>query len=366
MSSVIPARRRAEEFAALVDGVGDPAGSRHEDLVGLVTLLRGTPLVEPRPEFVTELREALLAEADVALTPVDTKLALRTHTRTRRDRRFAIAAGTAVLLGTGTSMAVAAQDALPGDALYPVKRVMEGAHSALQIDEVSKAEVLLASASGRLDEASALKERGSSGDSALPEALDDFSSQSQSAADLLLDDFDRTGDRSSVEDLRRFTAESMDRLVELSDDLPSSARGSLEHAAQVIVQIDDRAAAACPDCAGGIDEVPPMFLRSFSDLARPTAAELGPPVVIVPRDRTGDPDPKDSTPSETSGDGEDSPTSLLPTDGGDGPTDTLGDVTDQLLSPKKKKTSLPDKPVKDVTDTLRDDVVDPLLGGLLP
>ncbi|RYP87981.1 hypothetical protein EKO23_03775 [Nocardioides guangzhouensis] len=366
MSSVIPARRRAEEFAALVDGVGNAAGTRHEDLVELVTLLRGTPLVEPRAGFVTGLREALLAEADVALAPVDTKLAMRTHTRTRRDRRFAIAAGTAVLLGTGTSMAVAAQDALPGDALYPVKRIIEGAHSALQVDEVSKARVLLASASGRLDEASALKARGDSGDSALPDALDDFSSQSQSAADLVLDDFERTGDRAPVEDLRAFAAESMDRLVELSDDLPSSARGNLEHAAQVIAQIDDRAATACPDCAGGIDEVPPMFLRSFSDLATPTATEVGPPVVIVPRDRTGERSSQGSTTTDTSGDDEDSPTSLLPTDGGDGAGDTLGDVTDKLLSPDKKKASLPDKPVKDVTDTLQDGVVDPLLGGLLP
>ena len=89
MSSVIPARRRAEEFAALVDGASDPAGTRHEDLVELVTLLRGTPLVTPRAEFVGELRDALMAEADVALAPVDSKLALRTHTRTRRDRRTA-------------------------------------------------------------------------------------------------------------------------------------------------------------------------------------------------------------------------------------------------------------------------------------
>jgi hypothetical protein len=371
MSSVIPARRRAEEFATLVDGRGDPAGSRHEDLVELVTLLRGTPLVEPRPEFVGRLREALLSEADVALAPVDTKLALPTHTRSRRDRRWAVAAGTAVLLGTGTSMAFAAQDALPGDALYPVKRVMEGARSAIQVDEVSKARVLLASASGRLDEASALTDRGAAGESALPGALDDFSSQAESAADLVLDDYDRTGDRGPVEDLREFSADSMGRLVELSDDVPASARESLEHAAEVLTDIDARAAAACPQCAGGIDEVPPIFQRGLADLAVPSSAPIGPPVVIEPRDR-----PRDASSKSATADGsdpaeeEDGSTPLLPStsddeeDDGKGP---LRDVTDTLLGKDDDKDAKqPKGPVRTVTDTLEEGVVDPLLGGLLP
>src|SRR6478672_7131308 len=106
MTSVIPARRRAEEFAALVDGGGDASDHRHDDLVELVTVLRGTPIVEPRPEFVTELRAALMAEAEVALSSVDARLTLPSHPRTRRDRRFAIAAGTVALIGAGSSMTV--------------------------------------------------------------------------------------------------------------------------------------------------------------------------------------------------------------------------------------------------------------------
>ena len=284
MTSVIPARRRAEEFAALVDGGGDAAGTRHDDLVELVTALRGTPLVAPRPEFVTELRAALMAEAEVALSSVDSRLALPAHTRTRRDRRFAIAAGTVALIGAGSSMAVAAQDALPGDALYPIKRVIEGAQSTLTVDEVSKGEALLANASGRLAEVSALQARNSAeGIAAMPDTLDDFSAQADDAADVLLSEYARTGDRDAVTELRTFTAESMDTLVELGADLPSSARTALEHAAQVLKQIDDRAAAACPECGGGIDEVPPMFLRSFSDgLVSPATTSTAPPVVITP------------------------------------------------------------------------------------
>ena len=366
MTSVIPSRRRAEEFAALVDGGGDASDHRHDDLVELVTALRGTPLVAPRPEFVTELRAALMAEAEVALSSVDSRLTLPSHTRTRRDRRFAIAAGTVALIGAGSSMAVAAQDALPGDALYPIKRVIEGAQSTLTVDEVSKGEALLANASGRLAEISALQARNSAeGIAAMPDTLDDFSDQADDAADVLLSEYARTGDRDAVTELRTFTAESMDTLVELGADLPSSARTALEHAAQVLKQIDDRAAAACPECGGGIDEVPQMFLRSFSDgLISPATTSTAPPVVITPiapstpKPGSGGGGGGGSTPSDGAS------TPALPTDGGAGGTDgtdgndPVRDLTKKVLG--DQPASAPKDPVKD----LEDKVVDPLLDGV--
>ena len=363
MISVIPARRRAEEFAALVDGRGDGADQRHDNLVELVTALRGTPLVAPRPEFVTDLRAALMAESEVALTTVDSRLALPAHTRTRRDRRFAIAAGTVALLGAGSSMAVAAQDALPGDALYPIKRVIEGAQSTLTVDEVAKGEALLANASGRLAEVSALQGRNTpEGIAAMPATLDDFSSQADNAADVLLAEYARTGDRDAVTELRSFTATSMDTLVELSAVLPSSVRTSLEHAAQVLKQIDDRAAAACPECGGGIDEVPPIFLRSFSDrLISPATTSTAPPVVITPIAPSA---PKSGTGGSTGGGGDGSSpsggatTPSLPTDGGSDGSDPVGDLTKKVLG--DQPASAPKDPVKEVGDK----VVDPLLDGV--
>ena len=366
MTSVIPSRRRAEEFAVLVDGGGDASDHRHDDLVELVSALRGTPLVAPRPEFVTELRAALMAEAEVALASVDARLALPAHTRSRRDRRWAVAAGTVALLGAGTSLAVAAQDALPGDALYPIKRVIEGAQSSLQVDEISQGKVLLANASSRLDEISELQARNSAqGDSVLPDTLDEFSDQADTAADVLLTDYSHTGDRDAVTELRAFTRDSMDTLVELSSDLPSSARTALEHAAQVIKQIDDRAAAACPDCGGGITEVPQMFLRSFSDGLVTPRTSTAPPVVIVPitpQDETmgwgGGGGASDSSPSDGSG------TSGLTTDTGTGSdaTDDDGPVRDLT---KKVLGDQPASAPKDPVKELDDKVVDPLLGDVI-
>ncbi|MET1058509.1 MAG: DUF5667 domain-containing protein [Nocardioides sp.] len=360
----MPTRRRAEEFAALVDGGGDASGTPHDDLVELVTALRGTPLVSPRPEFVTELRASLMAEAEVALSSVDARLALPAHTRTRHDRRVAIAAGTLALLGAGTSLAVAAQDALPGDALYPIKRVIEGAQSTLQVDQITEGELLLSNASSRLDEVSALQARNSAeGIAAMPETLDDFATQADNAADVVLDEYDRTGDREPVTELRQFASDSMDTLVELGSELPSSARSALEHAAQVIKRIDDRAAAACPKCGGGIVEVPQMFLRSFSDGLVSPSTSTAPPVVIVPVN-PGDaaPDSGGGTGGSTGSDGAGTPT-LPATDGGsgDGATDDDGPVrglTKKLLG--DQPASAPKDPVEDLGDT----VVDPLLGGV--
>ena len=363
MISVIPARRRAEEFAALVEGRGSGGDHRHDDLVELVTALRATPLVAPRPQFVTDLRASLMAEAETALTPVDSRLALPAHTRTRRDRRWAIAAGTVALLGAGSSMAVAAQDALPGDALYPIKRVIEGAQSTLTVDQVTKGETLLANASGRLAEVSALPGRNTpEGIAAMPATLDDFSAQADDAADVLLDEYAQTGDRDAVTELRTFTAKSMDTLVQLGAVLPSSVRTSLEHAAQVLKQIDDRAAAACPDCGGGIDEVPPMFLRSFSDgLISPATTSTAPPVVITP---IAPSTPKSGTGGSNEGDGDGSSpsggatTPTLPTDGGTDGSDPVRDLTKKVLG--DQPASSPKDPVKE----LGDKVVDPLLDGV--
>ena len=49
-------------------------------------------------------------------------------------------------------MAVAAQTALPGDSLYPVKRAIEDTRTGLASGDTAKGARLLANARGRLDE----------------------------------------------------------------------------------------------------------------------------------------------------------------------------------------------------------------------
>ena len=73
MTVPFTARRRAEEFDALLDGASSPtpltgrAADRYAELLAVVGELRAVPAVEPRPEFTASLRARLMAEADTVL-----------------------------------------------------------------------------------------------------------------------------------------------------------------------------------------------------------------------------------------------------------------------------------------------------------
>ena len=70
MTSLFTARRRAEEFAAAVDGGARSVGAHRAEvaeLVGVVTALRSHQDAAPRPEFVGDLRARLMTEAGTVL-----------------------------------------------------------------------------------------------------------------------------------------------------------------------------------------------------------------------------------------------------------------------------------------------------------
>lgn len=253
MSSVIPARRRADEFAALVDGRSSTDPLRHSDLLRLVADLRELPTAAPRPEFVTNLRASLMAAADEALVPTDTRLTLPVTTRSRRDRRVALAAGAVALVGATSSMAVAAQSALPGDTLYPIKRVLESAETSMASDS-TRAEKVIDNATGRLDEVEALSLRDNAeSQAALPTTLDDFVTQANQAAGLLIDEYADSGDVTHITELRTFISSSLDRLASLDAVLPAALRDELVTAVEALMTLDMRALAVCPSCGSLLD-----------------------------------------------------------------------------------------------------------------
>lgn len=268
MISLLPAQRRAEEFAELIeaddDRLSDAVRARHRDLLATVSALRDVEPPVARPEFVAELRSQLMVEADVALSPVDRKLALPTHPRSRRDRRLAIVGGTVALLGATTSVAVAAQGALPGDTLYPVKRVIESAQSSLTFSEEARAETVLDQASGRLSEIEALASQVTAENANhVPGTLDDFADQADHGADLVLDRYADDRDTGPVSELSAFVNSSMSRLISLDALLPSAATDSLNGAAQVLSDINARIASACPECGATVLEVPKRLMLAL-------------------------------------------------------------------------------------------------------
>ena len=193
MTTLFRARERAEEFAALVDGTAvrrPVANPGIERLVGMAHLLRtqgDDPLAAPRDVFAAELRERLMTEAATVLTPQNAALALPTRTRSRRERALVTVASAAVLVGGTARMATAAQSALPGEALYPIKRGIEKVDAGLSLDSAGRGRDVLRQASGRLDEAQGLIDGDSAtGAAQLSPTLEDFSTQARTGADLLM------------------------------------------------------------------------------------------------------------------------------------------------------------------------------------
>src|SRR5688500_18066035 len=118
MTSLLGARKRAEEFSAAGEG-RTPASELRPELAELVAVdlaLRAHDPPAPRPESSAELRERLLVEAEATLA-TDAALRLPPRRAGSRERRLALVASSVVLVGGSAGLAAAAQDSLPGDTL---------------------------------------------------------------------------------------------------------------------------------------------------------------------------------------------------------------------------------------------------------
>jgi hypothetical protein len=262
------AQRRADDFDTLVEQLStgstpDPT-ARDAQLLELVGALRGVPEPQPRPEFVADLRSRLMAEAETALVPTDVSRLQLPARRTKRERRIAAVVGGIAIAGATTSVAMAAQSALPGESLYPIKRVIESTHTGLSLGEARKGSTELANAASRLDEATALAQSdGLGNDERIASTLSAFSEQATSGADLLFADYAHTGRQDSIIQLHDFASSSMDQLAALEPQVPYAARDELIAAASTIAQIDAEATQQCPSCGGTvIDSIPATLVAA--------------------------------------------------------------------------------------------------------
>lgn len=304
MSPVFATKRRAEEFHDLVEHSTDASDSRYADVLGLVAQLRAVEQPEPRAEFTASLREELMVAADSLLLPsADTQRLTLPPRRSARDRRLAAVVGGLAVVGATSSLAVAAQSALPGEMLYPLKQALESAGTGAQLSDEARGESLLSRATDRLAEVTALSRTGDLTDGpAIEQTLSSFSDQSLQASELLLGDYAASGDEAAVQDLRDFTSSSMDTLAQLESLLPAEARDELQHAAEVLAEIDAAAAEVCPTCRGGITDVPANLL-SAGRVADPVVVdEVVPgPVVTAEESTPGDGGPRSGGPKQSGG-----------------------------------------------------------------
>ncbi|SCG35826.1 DUF5667 domain-containing protein [Micromonospora halophytica] len=178
MDSDLFSRRRAARFAQLLDEAN--GGRRHhvrcradDQLAALVAV--GRQLTEERPdvevdtEFRTGLRAMLVATAEregvgrasataPETAPAGTRASLLGAVTARQVRaRGAILVGIAAGAVAVSGISAASEDAVPGDALYGMKRSTERAQLALTGSDLSRGQLFLDFARTRLDEAASLR-----------------------------------------------------------------------------------------------------------------------------------------------------------------------------------------------------------------
>lgn len=350
--------RRAQQFHELVEkpSTGGARLPEYADLLEVVGAMRTMPAPVPDPTFVTALRERLIAEAETVLAAAaaerdhtDERLRLRPTTSPARRRRRQLAAviSGVALVGVSTTVAMAAQSALPGDHLYSIKRGLENAHAELTFDRAGRGRVLLDSAGTRLDEAQQLSSEHAD-PARVSEALDAFTQQAIDGSDLLVADYQATGDRSSMTTLRTFTVTSMERLNLLQSQVPPQSYASLLQAAQALDQVQQTSIHTCAVCAGPL-------IGSIPDvLARATEATADSWLVSLPKAHHGSLSGSNGGPSLPNVEGDHLPPASVTDPGSSSsppPAPTAGDVQHTV---KHLTDGLTDGQQNDVGSTVSD------------
>jgi hypothetical protein len=283
MSSLHPARRSAERFDSVLQGARGVSDTREQELLELVAALQTLPRAEARPEFVSDLRSQLMLAAATELVVPDSPAALEERltvrtTRTPRERRLAVALGGFAIVGATTSMAVAAQSALPGDVLYPLKRAIENAETGFSVGDEAKGTTILENASGRLDEVDELTRDGQADPQVVSQTLQTFADQATEASELLIADYESTGSEQAIQDLQSFTSSSIETLAGLEALIPAEAEAALLDAAQVVLQIDSLVTDICPVCTSLIENIPLPLLASGGPALDDAQVAAGAPI----------------------------------------------------------------------------------------
>ncbi|CAN5499423.1 hypothetical protein BH11ACT8_BH11ACT8_00490 [soil metagenome] len=279
-----------------------------------MTNLCGAFAPTARPEFVADLRSRLMLAAEGSLAPA-TPVRAPAARRSPRERRIAAAVGGFAIVSATASMAVAAQTALPGDTLYPLKRAIENAQAGVQQSDDHKGTTMLDNASGRLVEVDELSRADDQDARVISQTLQDFVDQASEASGLLLGDFADTGHSGSIEELRSFTAESIQALEQLQGVVPSEVRASLIKATEAVRRIDEQAQSACPACSDlPLTSMPDFAVKKIAPMLgdlveRSTEAVVAPPRTPTKPDTTppsepvGQPAPDTTTPPSASAGG---------------------------------------------------------------
>jgi hypothetical protein len=267
-ASLFP-RARAERFAQLVEEANGGRRRHHsrnkgdDEVAGLVAKalqLQAIPLAaDPDPIFRRDLRAQLMAAAErdgigVTAQP-EAKPNLRkrlVHAGSGKSRArgavvVGIAAGTLVLSG----VSVASGEAMPGDALYGMKRSTEKAQLALAGSDLSRGQLYLDFARTRLHEAASIR----SGEPGFVAALHDMDSDTQQGIRMLVTSALTQNDTTALDAIDKFVASQRTLAGRLLDLSSANGRQKVTESLALISKIEQRAVSARAALACGVKAV---------------------------------------------------------------------------------------------------------------
>ncbi|MEV8093790.1 DUF5667 domain-containing protein [Kitasatospora sp. NPDC085879] len=273
MTANVLEHRRAKAFAEALEahrtdnspggGGSDgstPGGAHRAGSTAMAELLAVADTLGelPVPEFSAETkavqRAQLMAAFEQAFAGGGTPVVPRQRGhraarsgRVRWGRRLAIGGLVAgVAVGGFTGAAAASGGALPGDALYGVKRGLEGLRLDWAGSDSERGALLLEQASTRLDEAQSLLQRSGSPDTLSPDtveqvrrALDDMHAEAVRGRDLLRSVYRSNGSLTPMRQLAGFAAGQDDRWSRLHDRLPGELGPQAEQVDELFDDISE-------------------------------------------------------------------------------------------------------------------------------
>lgn len=345
-----------EQLARLLEGDVRPEDIAPE-LRTLATLAdRVSDEIEvarPTPAFRARLRAELVEHVAAQQTTFLQRIRGAASARTARWRysaRVAMASATAsTVLGTA-GVATAAQQALPDQALYPVKQLTEDARMLLASGDLETGQLELSFAQERLNELA----RGLGGFDAdtVITTLDRMDESSVDGANALLRHYDETGEPQVLDTLAGFAQSQRAELSAVFDELPSEAVPFVDRSLELLRRIEVRVSglsAGCPACGEDAAGAPiaPIVRPGDGPATDPLACDCV--EVLPPAIHTGASEPTEAVDTGTFAD---------PSDDGDddGSTTTPAppDVPDQVTITVPTLPQPLDGAARSLEDALRD------------
>lgn len=280
MTSLFATRRRVEDFARHVESQRPSHDPNLAPLLELVALFRPAT-VEPSPAFCSALRGQLMAVAAELPAPSgnapapEPKPSPSRFSRRRRRRATTAAVATVAVASAMVGVAAAAREALPGEALYPVKTKLEGAQVAVATNPESRGRQYLGSSEHRLAEVHALvsqpKARANDARTvALVEStLRSFTRDARTGGELLVQAHEEERSDAPITRLREFTDSSTDQLTALGPTLPAELRPAYDDAIGALDGLRRDLDQLCLTCLTDGGSAPRPSQRESTDADQP-------------------------------------------------------------------------------------------------